>query len=407
MEDEREKEIKALNKKYLKIRKEVRLLGKDGRIHYPAVSDKFYLEEIANWLSYAAEFAPKNFKERVCDYVMESKGYDNVTGIPFDIDNSKAGSYSIPKQELITYLQLFEPLDSSQLFKIELSTKDIFRNSYSHHRFLFIALRKLHENHTAFLEILANKLNIPIRTDQNYFEDILKVLRKINRDLLELEEKGHYNIIPMLYSLRDHGVIMSTDLNNVFKYEVEEWGLLYSYGFSYQTSHAVLIILKNFFAAYIKRYETLLGKSSWEVPANAPTTVDDRKMVFIPPGTKEKVKLIAEILKLKNNKTETLEGLILNPFQIMLLLRFFQDKKFIRQKIDKYQFALAYAILTGGSASYFERQYRTDELSLTNLKKWSKKSPYESKVKPLITGLQEKITREILPELEKLEKLKF
>ena len=73
MEDERKKEITALAKRYLKIRKELRLIGEDGRIHLPAVPDKFYLEEVASWISYAPEFAVENNNKRICDYTMESK----------------------------------------------------------------------------------------------------------------------------------------------------------------------------------------------------------------------------------------------------------------------------------------------------------------------------------------------
>ncbi len=405
MEDSGELEIKALAEKFLAIPKEIRLTGKDGYIHIPAIPDKFYLSEVASWLSYAPEFAVDNHVERASDYVIESKGYAPVRSINFEINTSKAGSYLVPDQDEITSLQLFEPLNINQLNNTELITNDLLRCSYSHHRFLFIALRKLHENHTAFLEILAGKLNMPLRADQNYFGDVLNMLRKLNRQLLELEEKGLYNIIPMLFSIRDHGVIMSTDLNNVFKYEVEEWGLLYSYGFSYHTSCAVLVILKEFITLHIKLYETMLGKSPWEIPANAPTTIDDRKMVFIPTGTKEKVKLIAEILELKNNESEILEDISLNPFQLMLLLRTFQDKKFIRQKIDKYQLALAYEILTGGSSSYFEKQYRTDEIDAAKLKKWSKRTPYRKAIE-CVSELREKISSDIVPRLSEFENLK-
>jgi hypothetical protein len=228
MEDERKKEITALAKRYLKIRKELRLIGEDGRIHLPAVPDKFYLEEVASWISYAPEFAVENNNKRICDYTMESKGYVPITKINFDIDNSQPGGYPGIRNSKISYLDIRAPMKVSQLFELELSTKDLLKNSHSHHRFLNVALRKVQENHTGFLEILANKLNIPIRFDQNYYGDVLNVLRIVNRQLLELEEKGHYNIIPVLFSLRDHGEIMSTDLNNVFKYEFEEWGLLYS-----------------------------------------------------------------------------------------------------------------------------------------------------------------------------------
>ncbi len=406
MEDERKKEIKALSKKYLKIPKELRLLGEDGRIHLPAVPDKFYLEEVASWLSYAPEFYVENYNKRNCDYLMESKGYESITKINFDIGNSQPGRYPDPdlRNSKVSYLNLWAPMKVSQLSIPELSSKDLLKNSYSHHRFLFIALRKVQENHAAFFEILANKLNIPIRFDQNYFGDVLNVLRKINRQLLELEEKGHYNIIPMLYSLRDHGVIMSTDLNNVFKYEVEEWGLLYSYGFSYQTSHAVLVVLKKLFTLYIKRYETLLGKSSWDVPVNAPTTIDDRKVVVIPTATKEKMKLVREILGLKNDENDSLDDLVLNPFQVMLLLRAFQDKKFIRQKIDKYQLAIAYNILTGGSSAYFENQYPKDEINAVKLKKWSNKKQLKKAIE-CISELREKISSDILPHLSNWEKL--
>lgn len=43
MKDPGEKETAALAKKSLAIPKPLRLLGEDGRIHLPAVPDKFYL----------------------------------------------------------------------------------------------------------------------------------------------------------------------------------------------------------------------------------------------------------------------------------------------------------------------------------------------------------------------------
>ncbi|MCX6199545.1 MAG: hypothetical protein NTY88_10045, partial [Bacteroidetes bacterium] len=60
MEDVRETEIKALAEKSLAVPKQGRLIGKDKRVQIPAVPDQFYLSEVANWLSYAKEFAPKN-----------------------------------------------------------------------------------------------------------------------------------------------------------------------------------------------------------------------------------------------------------------------------------------------------------------------------------------------------------
>lgn len=404
MEDSTEQEIKDLAKKSLKVPKDFRLIAEDGKMHLPAVPDKFYLNEIATWLSYAPEFAKENAHELELDYTIESIGYDTKVQIDFDFYSSKAGVYSIPKSKIFTFIQLWAPLNSRQLFTNEFTGKEIGKHSFSHNNFLFLALRKVKENHTGFFEILAEKLQMPLRKS-TYFSDVLQVLRKISSEILELEEKGHYNIIPKLYALRDHGLLMSTDLNNIFKYEIEEWGLLYSYGFSQNTSHAVLVYLKEFFSNYIRKYETLLGKSLSEVPDEAPKVVDDERRVLFPKGTKEKAKLVAEILGLEVKKKKEEDDKSFSPFQVMVLIRVMRDKEFIRSEIDKYHLALAYAILTGGKPSYFDRQYRKDELSVKNLKLWSKKSPYKDKVIQSIADLRVKIIDEVIPELEKLEKL--
>ncbi len=323
MEESRKQEIKDLAHKSLKVPKDFRLIAEDGKIHLPPVSDKFYFNEIATWLSNAPEFAKENAHELELDYSIESIGYDTKAEIDFDFYSSKAGVYSIPKSKTFTFIQLWAPLNFEQLLKHEFTGTEIGKHSLSHHSFLFHALRKVKENHTAFFEILAEKLNMPLRKS-TYYSDVLKVLRKINREIIELEEKGHYNIIPKLYALRDHGLLMSTDLNNVFKCEIEEWGLLYTYGFSQNTSYAVFILLKNFFARHINRYETLLGKSLSEVPDEVPKVVDDTRMVLLPTGTKDKEKLLAEILGLEDNKAEGEENKVdkedgLEPFQVWVL----------------------------------------------------------------------------------------
>lgn len=409
MEDLREQEIKDLARKSLKVPKDFRLIAEDGKIHLPPVPDKFYFNEIATWLSHAPEFAKENAHELELDYTVESIGYDTKAEIDFDFYSSKAGVYSIPKSKTFTSVQLCAPLNIEQLLKHEFTGAEIGKHSLSHHNFLFHALRKIKENHTAFFEILAEKLEMPLRK-QTYYNDVLKVLRKINREIIELEEKQQYNIIPKLYALRDHGLLMSTDINNVFKCEIEEWGLLYTYVFSQNTSYAVFTLLKNFFARHINRYETLLGKSLSEVPDEAPKVVDDERRVLIPSGTKEKTKLLAEILKLEDNIVEGEEDKIakessLDPFQVMLLLRALQDKKCIRPKIDKYYFGLAYEILTGGSSSYFQKQYRTDEINAVKLKKWSKKAQLKKAIES-VTQLKAKMLDDIIPRLTEFENIK-
>ena len=402
MNETRGSEIRALAAKFLAINKEVRLIGKDGRIQLPPVADKFYLNEIANWLSYSTSFVETNFNQLRTDYVMESKGYVPIKEIAFDLDNSSPGIYQLENQRRVTLLELYAPLNKEQLLYFVSSSANIDRNSYSHHRFLSTAIRKLQENNSAFIELLAEKLKMPIRPNEHYYNDTVKVLRKVHREILELEEKGHWNIIPMLYSLRDHGVIMSTNLNNVFKYEVEEWGLLYSYGFSSDTSYWFLVIMKNFFSRNIKRYETLLGKSPIENPRYAPEHVDDSRTITIPTGTKEKVKAVKQILGLGDS--ENGEESSLTPFQTMILLRVLQEKGWIMRGIDKYQFGLAYQILTGGSSGYFEKQYRTDDLTLSNLKTWSKKKQAKKALES-ISVLKAKLAEEVLPYISDLEKL--
>ncbi len=403
MKEEQQAE-RQLADKFLKIPKELRLVGDDGRIHLPAVPDVFYLEEVAAWLSYATKFSERNHANRNCDYTMESIGYRPVRKIDFPINEAKPGRYNHFNNKRLTFLNLFLPLDPLHLEQLELPISDLQRCSYAHHRFLFLALRKVRENHSYFFEILSKKLDITVRTDKQYYQDVLLLLRKVLRQLLDIEEKGHYNFIPMLYSLRDHGVIMSTDLNNVFKYEVEEWGLLYSYGFSTKTSFSVLQVLKSFFSLYIKRYETLVGKSPSEFRDTAPVTTDDRKQVYIPKSTEEKMKLVAEILGLKQDKASDENKLAVEPFQFMLLLRAFKDLNFIRENVDLYKLAIAYAIMYGGSPVYFVRQFEKGDMTAKALKAWSKKSTYKA-VQSDVSNLIEKLNEELIPLIQQWEKI--
>lgn len=406
--DAREKEIQALSKKYLAINKHVRLLGKDGVIQIPFIPDKFYLDEIAGWLANAKDFAPHNFNEMKADYVIESIGYDIVKEANFEVNDHVPGVYPQKSRKNVTLIEIYTALSEEQLLIADRYQHELDKTSFSHHRFLSKALNKISGNHYDFVAALSEKTGMPIRTGSHYYPDCLNLIRKVHSDLLHLEEKGYYDIIPQLYSLRDHGVIMASHLSEVFKYEVEEWGLLYTYGYSHATSHAFLIIIKEFLRTLIKRFETLIAKSPAAAFPEAPEQLNNDKFVLIPTDTKGKVKLIKTILGVDEGEVkEENKALNAEPFQIMILLRALQETGIIKKNIDKFHFALAYQILTGGSASYFEKQYITDKLTSANLKQLCKQKQ-SKKVKEQIALLKELLSNDVtgfLNELENLDQL--
>jgi hypothetical protein len=411
---ERKQEIISAMDKFLPIPKQQRLISADGKIHLPAVPDRFYLSEVAKWLSFSEEFAKRNSKNRKSDYTIESRTYEPLKEVAFALDESPPGVYTLPGQDRVTLMELYQPLDKELILNSELVGVQNITYSYSHHRFLNSTIRKVQENQGAFISILSDVMKHPLGDGAHYYSDALNLLRKIHRSLLKLEEEGLYNIIPMLFALRDHGALMAFDLNEVFKYEIEEWGLLYSYGFSSHTSYNFLVLIKDFIARSIRQYEQLLNKTPSDISYSAPQVTDDSKQFFIPPDTKGKVALIRKILNLEvatnsskkaSNSEEQNEALELTPFQIMVLLRAMQDKGFLKSKIEKYQFALAYHIITGSGPSYFERQFETGELTLARLKRWSKKKLNKA-VHQSIKELEEKLANEIIPYLKKLLDLK-
>ena len=161
--------------------------------------------------------------------------------------------------------------------------------------------------------------------------------------------------------------------------------------------------MQTFITRQIDKYEWLLSNSSEPTSKEAPVTLNESKWMLVPSDYRGKWKAIRKILELSEDNMED-ANLRIDPFQIMILLRAFQETGMIKKKIDKGEFALAYQILTGGSASYFELQYKTEELTAVNLKKICK-IRQAKKAKAQIILLKDLLGKDVINYLSNLERI--
>ncbi len=407
-----EKRIQELAKHYLKIPKEFRLLNKDGYAEIPAVPSLFYINELTDWLIFGPEFAGRNSViKRDKDLVMESVTYRpvNTVKLDFSLNERPPGVYPVKKNN-IEHIALFVPLTFEDLSNGFFPVDVINQKSFSHYKFLTILLSEAYNNHNLFMNCLAEKMKMPLREDF-FFQDAIYCLRKTQMALLDIEEKGNYNIIPMLYGLRDHGFLMCWNPGEIEKYEVAEWGLLYSYGFSQNTSQAFLMHLKKYISNLINRYEQLMMKQSLPTNENYKTSISKGLPLKQQNSTKERVKAILELLRLNENDEDEDSEMRgnqkskLNSLQFRLMLKCLEKTGVINKQTKKHELGIAYSILSGYTFSYFDKYYQTTNITdIGELKKFMKS--FDKKQTDLeIKELKSLITEDLLRELDVIHSL--
>lgn len=279
METSEKERLRQLAKEILKIPKEIRLTGKDGFIHLPAVPDLFYINEAVVWIMHACKPDRKNLirsGDYDYDYTLESKGYSRIKQLPGDIGTLGTGRYIIENSGRMTSVEIYKGLNEDQIFKPNLELNEYLDYSFSHQRFLYRMLNRLYNHSGIFISVLAARLGVPIKTTDEFYRIALHCLSVVQTALQNRELQGNFRI-PELYGLRDHGVLMSYSLNEVFQFENEEWGLLYTYRFSKTTSYHFLNALKVFLSLLTKRYESLViseGQKSSHLPDSNEKVVD-------------------------------------------------------------------------------------------------------------------------------------
>ena len=395
----------SLAKAKLKINKQQRLVADDGYIHIPDVPDLFYICELVIWL--VDDIIPNN-EHKIqkgnshFDCTIESIGYERLKSIPQSWI-STLGIHNIGKGNKQIQAEAYLPLTWEQLQEDELMGNELDRHSFSHHRFLKTVLDSAYRDRDSFVALLAEYLGGPIRSQDDMYADSLKVLRLLQNNLLNYEMEASFRI-PDLYAKRDHGVLMSFTLSEVNRFENEEWGLLYTYRFSQQTSNNFLQIIKAFVSNLIERYEKLeMQQRKPSLPKVAPEKLDTMRKA------KDKASLILEILdsegeELNSDAEGTGYNIDMNSYAIMILLNVLSQIKVFNSTLKVWRLGLAYHILTGYSYNSFNRYYQRGELDRKKLGKLTGKTNskagkaavlelkkiLESKALPLLQTILEK-----------------
>lgn len=390
--------------------RENRLAGADGRISVPAVPDLFYLRELFVWLV-NADLEKNNYKIAQGDYkydcLYESTGYQRIQKLPASLENATPGFQLKSPLKRIKYAAVYNGLSDFELSQPILNPEDYQEYSRGHHQFLRIILDAVKKNFGTFSITLAKELGVPVRSQDNLYEDTLKSLRTLQNTILMLEAKGSFRI-PDLYAWRDHGVLMSYSLNNVAKYESERWDVLFTYRFSKKTSYHFLRFIKEMVAQHILRYENLeLKQQKMPLRSSHPERTAG-ELIRKPTKTTEKVKLILELLgstvEADPGAASKLKYAQLSNASLMILLRVFSHLGIFDKDPKKWHFGIAYHLLTGNGYHTFDKLYETKEITKDSLRIMSdSESPL--KAKEALKSLKEKLITEVIPYLDKLEKM--
>lgn len=209
----------------------------------PEVDSGFYIDEFLRWLS--EDFNRTLATDKIdTDYSTEHKDWPRL------ID-------SVPKTTL------WEPLIKQDLSIAPRTTMNMEERNISitHWSFLIQTLSAIKQNFELFISQYASFVQLTkllTSSKNNIYEGEIILIKQLSDTLLSRKNDETKQLIPRLYHYRDHGYLMSVNLENVDKMDIKTGELVFEYGFSKTSSDNFTNELDKILSNRIIKLENLL-----------------------------------------------------------------------------------------------------------------------------------------------------